>query len=182
MKQYSDKQAIDEVLGGNKEAYGLLLDRYKNLVYRIALNFLEDCEQAEDVVQETFLRAYKNLERLHNPDLFGFWLSGIAKNICRNIYREHKKAMISMDHLKEVALLDTGANNPLNKSELIEAIRKAILVIPEKYKEILQLRYVEGYSCKSIAGFCNLSKSAVLVRLYRARKQVMKILKKEGWL
>jgi len=86
MEQISDREAVTQVLKGDKESYGILLERYKNLVYRVALNALGDCDQAEDVVQETFMRAYQNLERLHNPDIFGFWLSGIAKNICRNMF------------------------------------------------------------------------------------------------
>jgi len=181
MEQLSDKQIVDQVLEGKKEAFGELLERYKNLVYRIALTTLGDCDHAEDVVQETFLRAYQNLERLHNPELFGFWVSGIAKNICRNLFRENKKAMISMDHLKEVAPLENTRENPGGTPELIHALRKAILLIPDKYREILELRYMEDYSCKKIARFCNLSQNAVLVRLFRARKLVMNILKKEGW-
>jgi RNA polymerase sigma-70 factor (ECF subfamily) len=182
MEQVSDRQAVQRVLQGDKEAYGILLERYKNLVYRTALNSLGDCDQAEDVVQETFLRAYQNLERLHNPDLFGFWLSGIARNICRNIHRDQKNALVSMDHLKDVELAEIPQENPFNKTELVQALRKAILLIPDKYREILELRYMEGYSCEGIASFCQLSQGAVLVRLYRARKQLMKILKKEGWL
>jgi len=181
MEQISDREAVTQVLKGDKESYGILLERYKNLVYRVALNALGDCDQAEDVVQETFMRAYQNLERLHNPDIFGFWLSGIAKNICRNMFRNKSRDLVSMEHLKEIAPSGNPEENGSGKSELIRALRHAILILPEKYREILELRYTQGFSCEKIASFCNLSQSAVLVRLYRARKQIVNILKKEGW-
>ena len=181
MNQISDRQAVEQVLKGDKESYGILLERYKNLVYRTALNALGDCDQAEDVVQETFMRAYQNLERLHNPDIFGFWLTGIAKNICRNMFRNKKHDLVSMDHLKEIAPSGNPQENGSGRAAMLRALRRAILVLPEKYREILELRYMEGFSCEKIARFCNLSQSAVLVRLYRARKQVVTILKKEGW-
>ena len=76
MEQITDRQAGKQVLKGDKDSYGILLERYKKLVYRVALNTLGDCDQAEDIVQETFLRAYQNLQRCRQKEKTGGSLGG----------------------------------------------------------------------------------------------------------
>ncbi len=182
MDEMSDKQAVEQVLNGDKEAYRFLLERYKNLVYRLAFRMLGDCDMAEDVVQEAFLIGYQHLERLRNASAFASWIAAIARNVCGNLMREKKITSVSLDYLTESGMEPSlPANPPKEDAELLKALRKAIAKIPDKYREIIELHYTEDYACEKIAAFLNLSRGAVLTRLYRARKHILNVLKKEGW-
>jgi RNA polymerase sigma factor (sigma-70 family) len=182
MDQPTDKEIVEKVLRGDKDSYRILVDRYKNLAYRLAAGLLGDCTLAEDAVQEAFIIGYQSLERLRNRYSFGSWIAGIATNICRNMLRERKHGTVSLDYLAEMGIEPTySPSNSLADKESISAIRKVMLRIPKIYREVLELCYTEGYSSKKIAGFLNISESAVYVRLHRARKCVLRILKKKGW-
>ena len=177
----SDEQIVDQVVGGEKEAYGILLDRYQHLVCRLALTMLGSSDMVEDVVQESFLIGYENLERLRNPASFASWIAGITRNICRNLMRERKKTPVSLDYLSDIGIepSDSG-NSPYYDKELVVAVRKLIPRLPDRYRVLIELRYTEGFSCQKIADFLNLSKSAVITRLHRARKQLLRLLETEG--
>lgn len=170
------------VLDGNKEAYGFLIERYQHLAYRLALQKIGDLDMAEDAVQQSFITGYETLERLRNPASFASWIAGITKNVCKNLLRDRKNASVSLDYLADVGIEpgDSGNSSSYDR-EIISAVRNFIPRLPDKYREIIELRYNEGYSCEKIADFLNLSRSAVLSRLFYARKRLLKMLRKEGW-
>jgi RNA polymerase sigma-70 factor (ECF subfamily) len=178
----SDEKIISRVLAGDKESYGILIERYQHLAYRLALQIMGDYDMADDAVQQTFVTAYENLERLKNPGSFASWIAGITKNVCRNLLRDRQKPLVALDYLAEIGIepSDSG-NSSTYDNEMIGAIRNFIPRLPEKYREIIELRYNEDYSCQKIADFLNLSRSAVLSRLFYARKRLLKMLRKEGW-
>lgn len=178
----SDQEIITRVLNGDKELYGILIERYQHLAYRLVLQMMGDADVAEDTVQEAFVTGYENLERLKNPASFGSWIAGITKNVCRNLLRDRKKTPLSLDYLAEIGIepRDSGNSSRYDK-ELIATIRKLIPRLPPKYREIVELRYTQEYSCQKIADFLNLTRSAVLSRLFYARKRLLKMLRKEGW-
>lgn len=180
--QSSDREIIDRVLNGEKELFGILIERYQHLAYRLVLQMLGDADMADDAVQETFITGYENLERLKNPSSFASWIAGITKNVCRNLLRDRKQTFQSLDYLAEVGIepRDSGNSSTYDK-ELIVTIRKLIPRLPAKYREVIELRYTREYSCQKIADFLNLTRSAVLSRLFYARKQLLKMLRKEGW-
>jgi len=181
MEQLSDKEVVEKVLSGDKESYGILLDRYQNLVYRIALINFHNLEIAEDIVQETFLIGYKSLDRLMNPSAFAQWIAAISKNVCNGYRRKAKQIPLSLDYLDEVKIEAVNSTSDSDSDkEMIHNIKKIVQKLPVKYREIIELRYTEGFSCKRLADFLNLSMSAVLSRLYYARKIILKMLKKEG--
>ncbi len=176
-----DSEVVEQVLDGDKESYGILLDRYQNLVFRIALIEFKNPEIAEDVVQEAFLLAYKNLNRLRNPSSYASWIAAITKNVCRGFRRKNKSKTVSLDYLNEVGIEPSNEDEHQNsKKEMIFAIREFVQKLPDKYRKIIELRYTEGFSCRELAAFLNLSRSAVMSRLYYARKAIIKMLKKEG--
>jgi RNA polymerase sigma-70 factor (ECF subfamily) len=178
----SDEKIISRVLDGDKESYGILIERYQHLAYRLALQIMGDYDMADDAVQQTFVTAYENLERLKNHGSFASWIAGITKNVCRNLLRDRQKPLVALDYLAEIGIepSDSG-NSSTYGNEMIGAIRNFIPRLPEKYREIIELRYNEDYSCQKIADFLNLSRSAVLSRLFYARKRLLKMLRKEGW-
>ena len=78
MDNLLDKEIVERVIVGDKDLYGVLVDRYSGLVYRLALNILADCDAAEDVTQEAFMIAYENLQCLGNPSSFASWIAVIT--------------------------------------------------------------------------------------------------------
>jgi len=180
----SDKQVIERVLNGDKDSYGILVDRYAGLVYRLALNILADCDAAEDVTQETLMIAYENLQCLKNPSSFASWIAVITKNQCHKVRRKKgANTLVSLDYLVDIGIEpgDHG-NSPSLDKEMAIALRRIVTKLPKKYREILDLRYAEGFSYKKLSDFLGITMSAVKSRLYHAKKELLKRLKKEEWL
>jgi len=176
-----DEEIVQKVLKGDKEAFGVLFDRYYHLVYRIALMKLGDCDMAQDAAQEAFLKGYNHLDRLREPSSFASWMAGITKNLCRNLRRNMGRKPVSLDYLAEVGIELPDPGHPVVFSpEQVSSLKRILPTLPEKYREILELRYTEQYSCKKIASFLSLSESAVKSRLFYSRKIILKKLKKEG--
>jgi RNA polymerase sigma-70 factor (ECF subfamily) len=182
MNDLSDKQLVERVIGGDKASYGALVDKYSNLVYRRALTLVKDCDAAMDVTQQSFLIGYESLDRLRNPSSFAQWIAGITKNLCRGVQKERKDTPLSLDALAEVGIEpgDPGTIN-LQEKELTEALSRIINGLGEKYREVLDLRCTRDFSYEKIADFLGISMSAVKSRLYHAKKEILKKLKREGW-
>lgn len=180
-ESYTDKQVIEKTLNEDKQYYGLLVNRYKNLVFRVALEKLKDHEAASDALQETFFKAFRNLDRLNNPDSFGSWIYSITINVCRNMKRQNKKDMALINEIDE-GMIQTGGENKGSSmnEEKLKALKGIIDRLPSKHREIIDLRYTEGFSCRKIADFLGISERAVINRMYYARKLILKMFKKEG--
>jgi len=182
IENLADEEIVQRVLKGDTESFGILFERYHDLVYRLALMNLGDAEMAQDITQEAFLRAYNNLDRLRDIASFAAWIAGIARNLCRNIKRNKATQAVSLDYLAEEGIEPKDPGSPLPfQDERLAAVKKALPSLPNKYREILELRYTEEYSCKKIAQFLNLSMSTVKTRLFYARNLILKKLKKEGF-
>lgn len=182
MDQVSDRQAVERVLQGDREAYGILVDRYKNLAYRLAYGVLRDCDQAEDAVQETFTLAFQHLERLKDPDLFGAWAAGIVRNVSRAARRKGRRQPVPLDSLVGTPAEPHDLPLPAGEDdeEKLGRLRRLIARLPEKYRQVLELHYFEEHSCERVAAFLSLSRANVVTRLFRARKQILAMLRKEG--
>jgi RNA polymerase sigma-70 factor (ECF subfamily) len=179
--QSSDEKLVKNVLKGDKESYGVLIDRYKNLAFRQALSRVGDFDMAEDIVQDAFMRGFENLTRLQAPGRFASWIAGITTNLCREVQRKRRIRSVSLDYLMEIGIEPGDPGNTSDyDQELILAIRKFVPQLKEKYREIIELRYTREYSCEKIANYLGLSQSAVFSRLHYARKHLSKMLKKEG--
>jgi RNA polymerase sigma-70 factor (ECF subfamily) len=183
MNDLSDKQLVERVIGGDKASYGALVNKYSTLVYRRALTMLKDCDAAMDVTQQCFLIGYENLDRLRNPSSFAHWIAGITKNLCRGVQKKQKDSPLSLDALAEVGIEpgDPGTID-LQERELREALDRIISRLREKHREVLDLRCTRDFSYEKIADFLGISMSAVKSRLYHAKKEVLKKLKREGWI
>jgi RNA polymerase sigma-70 factor (ECF subfamily) len=176
MDNLTDQQIVEQVLSGNKESFGIFLDRYGNLVYRLAVSILKDCDAAEDAAQEAFMIAYQNLDTIRNPAAFGAWIAAITRNYCLKLIKRHTEVYLA-DMNQEPAVDET--KDILNQ-EQSALLRKIIEKLPAKYKEIIDLRYFEGFSYIHLSSFLGISMDAVKSRLYHAKKEILNILQKEG--
>lgn len=176
----SDEEIVQRVLEGDRESFGILFDRYYFLVFRLALTKLGDSEMAQDAAQDAFLRGYNHLDRLRDASSFGAWMAGITRNLCRNLRRNMGRRPVSLEYLAEVGIEPPDPGRPFSlNTDQLAALKRILPSLPEKYREILELRYTEECSCKKIASFLDLSLSAVKSRLYHARKLILKRFQKE---
>ena len=146
-----------------------IVNQYSGLLYRYAFWLTGRNEPAQDIVQETFLRAWKSFESLKNKASIKPWLITILRN--ENARRFEKKQLKRVDiEVENFEGLNTDEDN---RAEAF-LLRHAIDSMPDTYSEPLVLQILCGFSCEEIAGILDISTEAVMTRLYRARNQLRK--------
>lgn len=176
-----DTELINAINSGQKSLFYDLVKKYEQKLYNFGLKVCRETRDAEDMVQETFLNVYRYLADFRSESKFKNWLYRIAASVCIKKRRKSKFAP-----QKEISLEDfipenkdnipdslpPWASKPLEKvlnDELSKNIRKAILLLPEKYRVVLVLRDIEGFDTEETAQILNIKPSSVKVRLHRAR-------------
>lgn len=154
------------------QEYERLANKYLDSIYRVAVNGCQNYADAEDVVQNTFVKLWERKEAFDDEDYARKWLIKVAVNECHSLWRSGWKRRIS--YLEELDV-EPVFSTP-EKSNLYDALQS----LPPKYRQIVYLFYYEGYSVKEIATMMKLSETAVKSRLLRARKQLKSYLK-EAW-
>jgi len=172
-----DGYIIYKCINGETEAFGFLVDKYKESVYAFAYSKLHNFEDAEDVTQEVFLNAYKNLRRLRRWDSFLGWLYSITSNLCKNLIRSRSRhpdnESMEEQALEKLNFLSLSSyREKLAQESLSDTIGEAMDSLPETYQLVLTLHYMSGMSNKEIARFLGTSVAAVKQRMNRARFQL----------
>jgi RNA polymerase sigma-70 factor, ECF subfamily len=167
---------------GDVGAFGELVKRYDRNVFRIALHITQNREDAEDVVQDAFLKAYENLEQFQGQSKFYTWLVRIAVNeALMKLRRRRPERMVSLDQEvqteedsmpREVADWSPNPEQLYNQAELRDILGKTIQGLPPSFRTVFVLRDVEGLSTEETAQALDLSIPAVKSRLLRARLQL----------
>jgi len=138
--------------------------QYQDMVYRMALSVLGSVPDAEDAVQEVFLRLYRQSDPPREPESLRRWLLRVTVNYCRDVLRSPwRKRRVPLDEVPETPVFDRP-----EQSELYQAV----MALPEKYRTVLYLFYYEELSVRELAELLKLSQSAVTTRLSRARAQL----------
>ena len=171
---FNDAELVAESLAGNRDAFGQIIARYQSLVCSLAYSATGSLTQSEDLAQETFVAAWKQLAGLREPEKLRAWLCGIARNLIGKILRQQGREP-SHDAECLVAANESPAPGPLPSVHLISREVEAILWrsidrIPEIYREPLVLFYREHQSIEAVAQNLELSEDAVKQRLSRGRK------------
>jgi RNA polymerase sigma-70 factor, ECF subfamily len=179
-----EAQIIAAILAGDRELYHTLIQPYELSVYRMALSFVKNEAEAEDVAQEAFLKAFRDLANFRGESKFSTWLISITLNEARRrLRRQNTIRMESLDEPPEEggkvspALLRDWREIPseaLERREVRALLQKAIEELAPIYREVLVLRDIEELSVEETAGALAISISAVKVRLHRARIMLQK--------
>jgi len=169
-----DAEVIERVLAGDTGLYELLMRRYNQRVYRAVKAVLRDEAEAEDVMQETYVRAFQYLRQFEQRASFSTWITRIAVN--ESIARLKRKKRFTTDVDEEgatvVDLLEATTMNPEESAasdETRRLLEKAILALPSRYRMVMMLRDIEGMNTTETAQALELSEDVVKVRLHRAR-------------
>jgi RNA polymerase sigma-70 factor, ECF subfamily len=181
-----EEQMIASVLSGDTEKYHDLIRPYEHSVYRMALSFMKNDSDAEDVAQEAFLSAFRNLAAFRGQAKFSTWLISITLNEARG--RLRRQSLVRMDSLDETpeegghvspALLRDWREVPsesLERKEIREMLQAAIGGLAPIYREVVMLRDVEELSVEETATVLTISAASVKTRLHRARIMLQKVL------
>lgn len=180
MSHQSDQYYINQVLEGQVNAFSVLVERYQGLVYTVVYRMVKNKEQAEEVAQDSFIKAYKSLNNYRGDAKFSTWLYTIAYRKSLDAIKESKR-MITSELIEEVSEgemeLVGDALNYLQVKERKKIISDSIMKLPEDEAAIITLYYFEEKSVKEIVEIVNLTADNVKIKLYRSRKKLYSILK-----
>ena len=166
-----EEKVIESIKNGNANSFSLIVDGYKNMVYTLCIQLVKDNMQAEELAQDAFLKAYKNLSSYRGESKFSTWLYKIAYNTCLSALRKKK---IEQTELNESI---TGGSNNEGLTNLENADRHVMLEqvldsLKEEDRAIIQLFYLEEMSIKEINEITGVSESNIKVKLHRSKAKL----------
>jgi len=177
----TDAQLVENTLAGDKIAYEKLVRKYQDMVHGLAFHFTKNFADAQDIAQETFIKAYLNLSSLRQRNKFASWIRTITANIGRTMLRRRSGKTILFSEMSDeqipTEVIHITDKNPtpeqnLEQQERHETLIRAIQRLPENQQLTLTMFYLDGMSYQEVAGFLEVSQAAVKSRLQRARKNL----------
>lgn len=178
-----DLAAIKLCQKGSRQDFEPIVERYMKQSYSIALGLVGNHEDALDISQEAFVRAYKNIGRLNNPSKFFPWFYQILKNLCFTHLKSKRirqaSSLCNPDGSDNILPADGDWFSPdtiLERTETKDQVWKAISKLSAKHREVIVLRHFENLSYDQISDALFCSKGSVMSRLYHARKKLKKLL------
>lgn len=175
----SDLDQITRAAAGDQTAVAFLVRRYSPAVLALASRMLNDREEAEDVVQETFLRAWKALPTWEPRAKLSTWLHRVALNLCYDRLRKKRETL--MDVLPEQVSPEPSPDVQLDQTQRVKAVEKAIAALPERQAAALTLCAVQGHSQNEAAEIMNIGVKALESLLSRARRTLkLQLLEERG--
>ena len=180
MQQHTDQYYIDKILQGDTQAFAVLVERYQGYIYTIVLRMVRVKEEAEEIAQDTFIKAYQSIASFRGESKFSSWLYSIAYRKALDSIRKNKKykAAELNEEITEgsIEIIENGLTF-LEDKERKKMIQQCIMKLPEQEAAIITLFYFEEQSIKEIAKITQLSEDNIKVKLYRSRKKMFTLIK-----
>ena len=183
-----DRELVLRCLKNDQAAYRRLLEKYRRPVYGIVRRMIPDDEDARDLAQEAFIRAFRNLDQFDPERRFSSWLFRIAHNLCIDHYRRRKLDLVPMvrrgDGEEEPWDLPDGTPGPGEEFSDRERSRKLILAVeslPPAYRSVIVLRHQQGLAYEEIAEVLELPLGTVKARIHRAHRLLKEKLTRQGF-
>ena len=188
MNRISEKEIIERVLGGDANAFEELVLRYEKTVYSLAVRMVSDREDAADMTQEAFIKAYNSLSSFRGDSRFSVWLYRITTNVCLDFLRsKSRKQQVSLtvsddDEDAQLDIPDRKADpeEQLMKRLGMQSLSEGLKLLPDKQRQILVMRELGGMSYAEIGAALSLEEGTVKSRIFRARKRLCAYLLKSG--
>ncbi len=176
VQESTDAMLVEQCLAGNNEAFGELIRRYQDSVFNLLMKMTGHWHDADELTQETFLRAYRRLASYDPRYNFKNWVITIAVHLARNRWR----SFFRRRRAEEAAAppLETDATD--SSDPRLDALQEALQRLPEKLRAPLLLRYMEDYSFDEIARTLGIGVSAAKMRVQRARTELARHLEQPG--
>jgi RNA polymerase sigma-70 factor (ECF subfamily) len=172
----NDIDIISKVLSGDHQAYAGLVNRYQNYVFTLALRFTKNREDAEELSQDIFVKAYRSLADFRGASKFSTWLYMIVNNTCITFLRKKKLEIHSLDNEKVFELADSRDSgfraNLVEQKSKVSMVNKAIMMLGPDDAEVITLFYKAEQTLEEIAQILGLEANTAKVRLHRARQRL----------
>ncbi|MBS4210014.1 RNA polymerase sigma factor SigW [Bacillus sp. FJAT-50079] len=176
-------QRIKQVLRGDQEAFGEIVEIYKDKIFHLSYRMLGNRHEAEDIAQEAFVRAYVNIHSFNQKRKFSTWLYRIATNLCIDRIRKKKPdyfldaEVAGTDGLTMYSQIAAEGKTPDSEVETLETqemVQREILKLPDKYRAVIVLRYIDELSLKEIGEVLEIPLGTVKTRIHRGREALRK--------
>ncbi|MFB6272597.1 MAG: RNA polymerase sigma factor [Salinibacter sp.] len=176
-----DGTYAQRVQDGDRDAFTVLVERYEGMVFDLAHQYADQPEEAEDLAQDVFLKAFRRIEDLRNPGRFASWLYGIALNRCRDHAKNVRRdtSPFSRSEQEDQAVMDddtTAQDEQLVAEEHGAQLWEALSELSATYATPFLLKYRDGLTYKAMSKRLDVSVSALKVRVHRARKKLRTLL------
>jgi len=182
----TDEELVEACLAGEESAFDVLLGRWEKRIRGAIYRLVGSDEEARDLCQEAFLKAYKSLRSFKQEARFSSWLYQIALNLCRDRMRRRRgKTMVSLDELEEggaaMPVAGPTALDLLQERDTRRLVAQAIEALPDEQREVIILKEYQGLTFLEIAQVLDVPISTVKTRLYRGLDQLRARLEREGF-
>jgi RNA polymerase sigma-70 factor, ECF subfamily len=175
-----DQHYINLVMKGDTNAFAVLVDRYKDMVFTLSLKMLREREEAEEVSQDTFLKIYRSINKFNGESKFSTWIYKVTFNTCLDRLKKNKRLRIvaGLDEFTEQEALSLiNVLHSIEDKERKQMIQDCLNSLPGEDGFLLALYYFEEQSLEEIAKIISITPNNVKIRLYRGRKKLSALLK-----
>lgn len=172
MMQQNDTLLIGRILDGDTSGYAVMVDRYKDLAFTIAFRILGKREDAEEVVQDAFVKAFQNLSSFRQKAKFSTWLYRIIYNTAISKHRQKKPGW---QQIEEITVPDNTAEFMSEEEDRHKILETAMQQLPEEDRILLTLYYIDESSVDDLHSILGISKANVKIKLFRARKRLQEL-------
>jgi RNA polymerase sigma-70 factor (ECF subfamily) len=183
MADSGEKGLAGNMLKGDLDAYEVLIKEHQASVFNVCYRITGNRQEAEDLTQEAFIRAYQKLSRYDPSRPFGPWMRTLAANLCYNHLKKGRLQRVPLEDEKD-QLKDNPSNDPENLLEISQGHRElyqALWKLPNNQRIALELRHFQGLSYQNMAEVLNLPLNTVRSHLYRGRQKLTEFLKEEDY-
>ena len=180
MTTNNEQILINQIMDGDTSAFSVLVESYKDLVFTLALRMLKNKEEAEEVAQDTFVKAYKSLSKFKGDSKFSTWIYRVAYNTCLDRIKKNRKYINNVEINEFTAHQVKTIDNALDRIEVRErneAIQRCIERLSSEDSFLLTLYYFDDLSLDEISKIVGISTNSIKVKLFRCRKKLASILK-----
>jgi len=171
-----DAELVARTLAGSDAAFAELVDRYNDLLSRHARRMMGRSDDAEDVVQTAWIKAYRRLGQCRDPERFGAWVFRIAANGCKDALKAERQEVVPMDAVGELPSPVDGPDAGAEREEQRRRIAAALGRLPAEQREAFLLKHAEGWSYEDMAERLGVGVSALKMRVHRAREELQRLL------
>jgi RNA polymerase sigma-70 factor, ECF subfamily len=173
----SDEEVVRRVLNGETELYEVIMRRYNQRLYRVARSIVNDPDEAEDVIQDAYVRAYTHLHQFAGEARFSTWLTRIAVHEALARSRRNRRHMQMPtdgdgDYQRELRNHEPSPESRASESEARALLESAIEALPQQYRSVFVLREIEGLSTAETAQCLDINEENVKIRLHRSRRML----------
>jgi RNA polymerase sigma factor (sigma-70 family) len=168
---------VEKCKNGDAKSYETLYQQYAKAMFNTSLRIVNNSSDAEDVLQEAFMDAFRYLNDFNYKSTFGAWLKRIVINKSINVLRKHKADLVDID---KASLQEVPSDEVLDEEQIqlkVEEVKKAVTLLPNGYRTVLTLYLFEGYDHEEIAAIMRISESTVRTQYHRAKQKLLHIIK-----